>query len=540
MMLANFFTWMARWTLFFLITLLGFFAWKWSMGNLHVKPGVLPALSLLLLLAPFAAGIFCAGIMALLLPPSMRQTARAADRLWNTRDRFVTCLDFMARKSVTDFERLAIAECAAFSEKEQPPAPVNAPSELRWAAVPLVAIAMLVVDSLRIDAAQSQLVEKASRDVAATVAQLQAMAEKLEKKSDAQDEARKLAERMRKSAEQLRAEAREGRDGEKAALKELAMLEQLVKEMRQQHAATPEELKALANALGKQDETKDAAADMKEGKFGEAAKKLDELAKNPDVAAKAEEALQKAVEHLAQSKEQLSKQMEQLRDNAQQPQGSPERQQLLNQLSQALNELQKQGKLAQQDKGSQDGKNPGEKKAQNGAQDDGGKKMSDDDLKQMLSALQNMKNNDAPAQGDGQPQPSEGDGEDAKNEVHISNFAGKNPGSPQPGNGEQGEQFPTGQPGDKDEKGTTKDPFGQQGTAATKAKDEGLHGLLGTGESLSTLVPSAPGADEKSTKRYRELYNAAAADAEETVLQESIPLGSRFLIKRYFEAIRPK
>ena len=534
MLLSNYFRWSARWTLFFFTALVGVFAWKWAAGTLRVSAEWLPALALCTLIAPFAGGIICGGLMALLFPPSLREAARTADRLWITRDRFVTALDFLARKSLTDFEALALAECAGFAGKEKRLAPVAAPVELRWAVVPMVMLGLLTWDSLRHESALQTLVDKATLATAGTVKQLESLAQQLEKKSVAEDEARKLAERLRQAAEQLRAEAKEGRDGEKAALAELSKLEQLVKEMRQQHAATPDELKALADALATQDQTKEAAAEIQRGNFAEAAKKLDEAAQDPAAAEQAQKSLERALEHLSEQKEQLSKQTEQLRDNARQAAASGQRQELLQQLSQALNELQKQNKLSQ----GKDGKD-GEKQEQQKQAQGGGKEMTDEELKKMLSALQNMKNNDGPADGGGEPQRSEA--HDGDGEIRISNFGGKNPGSTQPGNEEKGEQFPTGQPGDKDEKGTTKDPFGQQQTAAAESgKENQAKGLLGTGESLSAMVPNAPGADEKAKRRYRELYQAASADAEAAVVQESIPLGARFLIKRYFESIRPK
>ncbi len=536
-MLSNFFRWSARWTLFFLVVLVGIFSWKWATETLRIGAELLPAVALWVLIPTFAGGIFCGALMALFVVPSRMDAARNADRLWNTRDRFVTALDLLERKSRTDFETMALAECGAFAAKAQPPAPVAAPAELRWTVVPLVMIALLVWDSTMHESHRRALVDKATRETAGTVQQLESLAKQLEKKSATEDEARKLAERLRQAAEQLRAEAKEGRDGEKAALRELSKLEQLVKEMRQQHAATPEELKTLADSLAQQEQTKEAAEELKHGNFAEAAKKLDEAAKNPETAAQAEKSLERALEHLSQQKEQLSKQMEQLRDNARQASASGERQQLLQQLSQALNELQKQGKLTK----GKDGEG-GEKKEQHQPkQQGGGKEMTDDDLKKMLGALQNLKNNESPTDGDAEGEPQPGGDEQGEGQIRISNFGGKEPGSTQPGSEDKGEQFPTGQPGDKDEKGTTKDPFGQQQTAtADSGKDSQAKGQLGTGESLSAMVPSAPAADEKTKRRYRELYNAASADAEAAVLQESIPLGSRFLIKRYFESIRPK
>jgi hypothetical protein len=36
------------------------------------------------------------------------------------------------------------------------------------------------------------------------------------------------------------------------------------------------------------------------------------------------------------------------------------------------------------------------------------------------------------------------------------------------------------------------------------------------------------------------LYDSLAPAAEDAVVQEEIPLGSRLLLRRYFEAIRPQ
>ena len=524
MMLSNFFHWSARWTLAFLFALVAVFAWKWARGTLGVSVEVLPALALWVLVPPFAGGVLCGGFMALALPPSRRDAARTADRLWKTRDRFVTALDFLARKQMSQIEGLALAECAEFAAKNKGEVPVLPPAELRWAVIPLMMIALISWDSLGHESARQALVEKAKSETSGTIQQLESLAAQLDKTS-------KLAEHLRQSAEQLRAEAKAGRDGEKARLRELSMLEQLVKEMRQQHAATPDELKALADALAASEQTKDAAAAMRRGDFAEAAKKLEEAAKNPEAAAQAEQNLKSALEHLAQKKEQLSKQLEQLRDNARESGGSGERQQLMQQLAQALSELQKDGKLG----AGKDGKDGGKNQQQKGQQ--GGKEMTDDDLKRMLSALQNLKNNEGPPGGDGEPQPDENGGD---GEVRMSNFSGNKPGGSTPGTDENGEQAPTGKAGDKDETGTTKDPFGQQVAAAKGGKEEQSSARLGEGESLSAMIPSAPGADEKAKRRYRELYRAAASDAEDAVVQESIPLGARFLIKRYFESIRPR
>ena len=66
-----------------------------------------------------------------------------------------------------------------------------------------------------------------------------------------------------------------------------------------------------------------------------------------------------------------------------------------------------------------------------------------------------------------------------------------------------------------------------------------LSGSLGKGESLQTLI-STHGDSSQSAQRYRALYDAMSPAAEDAVMQENIPLGSRYFVKRYFDSIRPK
>ena len=80
---------------------------------------------------------------------------------------------------------------------------------------------------------------------------------------------------------------------------------------------------------------------------------------------------------------------------------------------------------------------------------------------------------------------------------------------------------------------------GRRHPDADKGGELALRGQLGEGESLSQLLPAA-GGDDKARRRYKELYEAVLPAAEEAVLQENIPLGSRYFIRRYFEAIRPE
>jgi hypothetical protein len=534
MVLSNFVHWSAKWILLLLAALVAVTARKWMSGTLDLPGEAVLPYTFRILVAAMGCGIVLGGLMALAIRPSLLNAAALADKFWQTNDRFVTAIEFCKRNPPTEFEKLALNECAVFAEKKQRMPGIYAPKELRWAIIPVAMIAVLLLDAQHETVARFERTQAAAREVSGTAHELVKLAEQLERKSVPGDEAKKLVEKLREAAGALRAGAKEGKDGEKAALQEISKLEALVREMKQQHAATPDELKALADALDESDATKEAAENIRRGKFAEAARKLDDAAKDPTAAAAAEKNLERAVEHLAQKKDELSKQVEQLRENSRQSPASSGRQQLLQQLSQMLNELQEQGKLTQGRRG-EDGGKPGAGNRER--QQAPGKEMSDDELKRMLGALQNMKNNDRQSEGGGEPQPS--DGPEGQGEVEIANFGGKNPGSAQPGNGEEGEQAPTGQTSDQDEKGTTKDPFGDTTAASKGANDEALRGRLSEGESLSAMVPSAPGANETTKRRYRELYKAAASDAEDAVLQETIPLGARFMIKRYFESIRP-
>jgi hypothetical protein len=109
-------------------------------------------------------------------------------------------------------------------------------------------------------------------------------------------------------------------------------------------------------------------------------------------------------------------------------------------------------------------------------------------------------------------------------------------GSPEPGD----PSLPSGRPGGEHDLGTTDSPFGKtQNEAGKEAKKQQLDGRQGEGESLQQSLQSA-GDHSKSNRGYKNLYEAMAPAAQDAVLQENIPLGSRFLIKRYFESIRPQ
>ena len=101
-------------------------------------------------------------------------------------------------------------------------------------------------------------------------------------------------------------------------------------------------------------------------------------------------------------------------------------------------------------------------------------------------------------------------------------------------------QIPSGLPGSERDLGTTDSATGQETVSVgEEATAQQLTGRLGEGESLQQFMPSA-GDSSRAQRRYKELYEAMAPAAEDALVQENIPLGSRFFIKRYFESIRPR
>jgi len=518
MVVGDFFRSAARATLFFFAMLVLLTAAAWWLGEFRPNVNDIP----FVLAWPLAAGAVAGLVLALVRFPGLRRVAVTIDRAGATRDRFVTALTFSKRAGDAELESLALAEIAGYARKCDLRSflPIRAPRELFWVAIPIATLSLLWWDALETAASRDRRATEETAAIADTAAQLDLLASQLSKTAnpDGEKQLQRIAERLKQSAEQMRAEAAKGGDAQKAALRELALLEDLVRQLRQPEAATPEELKALAAALMKHEPTREAAKDMQSGNLAGAAKKLADAAaqENQPSAEEIGRELKQAIDHLAERKEQMSKQIEKLQREAAEG-GKGE---ILKQIADVLKELQPQSKTA---KGGAPPKG-------------GGKPMTDDDLKKLLGALQDLKNQQQGG-GPGGAEPQDGepgsDGPIAMLDFHQRG----NPGS------DSGDSLntPTGQPGRDGEQGTTVDPFGKQGDAAPDAaRKEQLPGHLGDGESLSALIPSAAAGDEKAARRYKELYEAAAGYAADAVAQEELPLGARFLIKRYFEAIRPK
>jgi len=73
-----------------------------------------------------------------------------------------------------------------------------------------------------------------------------------------------------------------------------------------------------------------------------------------------------------------------------------------------------------------------------------------------------------------------------------------------------------------------------------RAIEEFVPGQAGEGGSLVELFRTAGGDDPNAAQAYRSAYRSALPAALDAVNKEEIPSGSRLLVRRYFESIRPK
>lgn len=469
-----------------------------------------------------AGALALAVVVTLARRRSLRQTAGILDRLGETRDRFLTALTFADAPDSEPMRALALRECAQFVRdgKFSELIRVRLPRETLWLAVPVLSLALLQWEAQHTFSAREADKAAARAAVEDTAQHLEQLARETAKVSEQNkaEELKKLAEQLQRSAEQLRANATNPEEAGKSALRELSALEQMIQDMQKSPSApTPEEMQALAKALAKNDATKDAAAALAAGDQARAAEELEKemqkLAEQKDDATSEEvrKQLEEAIKELAQQKqlsEAMQKLAQQLKEGQSQQGGNSS--EAAKALAQMLRQMA-QGKSGQQSGGKQ----------------------SAATLEQLLAALQNMK------AGEGQPQPGGEQPSSAQQPggVKMQSFAqGGQNGIPLPGDPGQ----PSGQPGSEHDTGTTDSPFGKEQNAAGKeAQKQQLAGRMGEGESLQQALESA-GDHSKSNRGYKNLYDAMAPAAQDAVLQENIPLGSRFLIKRYFESIRPK
>lgn len=98
---------------------------------------------------------------------------------------------------------------------------------------------------------------------------------------------------------------------------------------------------------------------------------------------------------------------------------------------------------------------------------------------------------------------------------------------------------PGGSPGSEHDEGRGEDIKAEKDALAAKGSDEQLTGEMGQGQSRVNTYSTSGGDNARSARATRD--GGAAQSAElDTVTPENIPPGSRILVKRYFDSVRPK
>lgn len=467
------------------------------------------------------AGALCLALLATIRArPTLPHVAALLDRVGGTKDRFLTALEFSTTPQPGAFHLLAIAECVRYlrDERFQKLIRVRAPRQAAYLLAPALSLGLLqweARDTFSAEAAEKTAARAAVEDTAKNLEHLARETARAAEERNAA-ELQRLAEQLQRGAAQLRSEAVNPDQARKSALREVSALEEMVRELQKPPSAvTPEEMQALARALAENKATKEAASALAAGDPAKAAEALEKAAAQLD-----EQKDQAAAEQLRKSLEQAIKQLAQEK-----------------QLSEALQKVAREMQSANPQQGGNSSEPPRllaemlRKMAEgkSGARSSG--KQNEQTLQGLLAALQNMQS------GEGQePQPSQAPpGNQPSNGVKMESFAQSNrAGASGEGNPDQ----PSGHPGGEHDTGTTDAIIGKTNTAGDKGSKQRVSGQTGEGESLQQTLLSA-GDHSKSNRRYKDLYEAMAPAAQDAVLQEDIPLGSRFFIKRYFEAIRP-
>jgi len=115
------------------------------------------------------------------------------------------------------------------------------------------------------------------------------------------------------------------------------------------------------------------------------------------------------------------------------------------------------------------------------------------------------------------------------------------PGGEKSAPAQAGNAPPGGAPGSEKDLGRGTDLAGQADPARDpQAVEDFVPGAAGEGNSLVEIFRAAGNDDPKAAQAYRSAYQSALPAALDAVNREEIPSGSRLLVRRYFEAIRPK
>jgi hypothetical protein len=439
------------------------------------------------------ATICCWCIVAIFRAPwSIRQTACWLDSVADTKSRFATILALRDHGFAGAWRNALLSECTKFAETFEPRKWTRPGMPRNWwiAATPWVGLLLLNF--------QDQL-PKDERDPDGVLSQTSIRLEQMAMKSAGavQDpQLRKLIDEMRKIAEQLRETRLPHSEAKRRAFEQLAKLDEILRRARDSQV-TAAEMEALLNALAANSLTKNVEDLLREGKDEEAAQELEKLAERlRDQSGKKirelAQSLQESLNRLSENeKSEVSRELQQSMQAAQGA-NSEEMRHLMRQIAAMIRE----GRISRASKNGQM-------------------------VQSTIRSLEDLKN----ALRNGSLHLAETD--EPLNQTQITHFdqTGQTPGDP---TGKPGD----GGPADLNEK-QIKDPLEAVGQAKK------VQGIIGQGE-YSLDVISSVGSTGHANREYRQLYDAVAPDNEQAIEREEIPVGSRNLVKRYFERIRPK
>ncbi len=163
-----------------------------------------------------------------------------------------------------------------------------------------------------------------------------------------------------------------------------------------------------------------------------------------------------------------------------------------------------------------------------------GRQLSEAELQQMAERLDEMKRALRAPGGESSPGDEPGS-EETLAQMDAAMGAGKEGASA----GESGSEMPGGGPGSEQDIREGGELFGDRASVDVSGSDDraGLDRGEGAAVTVGTVSVDGPG---KANTEYRAAYGEAVRAAEGAVEREELPYGSRELVRRYFQRIKPE
>ncbi len=476
----------------------------------------------LTLILGVSGGMLVGYVYAWIRLHSEEEVAEKIDQQLGLKDRLITALRLEKREDTAS--RVAVASClkALHGENEinwKRLRQVHLPEGVKWIWVPVVLGVLLYMappaggDKRAQYEDERTQARQTGQELAELAKQLEVIAEN-DSSPQIEEDLNALAEELRRQARDM---MRKKEEPVRDAMKKLATLEERVKEMlaSSQSGVSMKALEALVQALQTQGQN-DLANSLQMALASQDAEALREWMKK---LAETED-FEKVMEALEQSAQATPEDPQQREAREMAVREQMERSAQMAQLArQALEKLQEQ--MQQQESGAQ--ANQGGQRAQG----QGGRQMT---LEEMLDALEQLKNGMRPGQGgqqgegasfalSGGQRPQGAEGGEPQMEPGTGNQAGG-------GQGNENDQTPGG-----NLMGQTEPAMPQEGEATR------LPAIDGGGETASMPMPVA-GDTSQAREGIRPVKTSEEIAPEDSIMQENIPLGSRFLIRRYFNQLR--